>query len=66
MFPTNSNSGDADGLVDDGPALTARVTTTDNGRSQCTIHPESAMDEDVTTRWITAEEGAFVELDAVH
>lgn len=66
MFPTNLNPGGDDDLVDDGPALTAQVTTTDDGRTRCTIHPESATDEEVTTRWISADEGSFVELEAVH
>lgn len=65
MFP-NLASGDADGLVDDGPQLVARVTTSDDGRDQCTIHPESATDREVTTRWITADEGSFVEPERVH
>lgn len=65
MFP-NLDSGASDDLVDDGPALTASVTTTDDGRTQCTIHPESATDEEVTTSWITAEEDAFVELESAH
>lgn len=65
MFP-NLASGDVDGLVDDGPALIAQVTTTDDGRTQCTIHPESATDREVTTRWITADEDAFIELETVN
>lgn len=65
MFP-NLASGDADDLVDDGPQLIARVTTTADGRDQCTIHPESAADEEVTTRWITADEGSFVELETAY
>lgn len=65
MFP-NLASGDADGLVDDGPQLVARVTTTDDGRDQCTIHPEAATEREVTTRWITADEGSFVELERAH
>lgn len=61
MFPTNL---DAD-LVERGPALEARLTSTDDGRTRCTIHPAAAQDGEVTARWISADEGSFVELPAV-
>lgn len=66
MLPSNLNSGGSDDPVDDGPTLTARVTTADDGRTECTIHPESAADEEVTTRWIRAEEGSYVELESAY
>lgn len=66
MFPMNLDSGGSEDLVDDGPTLTSRVTTTDDGRTQCTIHPESATDEEVTTRWITADEGSYIELETAY
>lgn len=65
MFP-NLDSGDADDLIDEGPQLIAQVSTTEDGRDQCTIHPESATDQEVTTRWITAEEDSFVELETAY
>lgn len=60
MFPTNLD-GDDD-LVERAPALEAQLTTTDDGRTRCTIHPAAASDDDVTARWISAEEGSYIEL----
>lgn len=65
MFPKKA-SGDADKLDNDGPQLIARITTTEDGRPQCTIYPESAKDERTTTRWITASEDSYIELDPTH
>lgn len=65
MFP-NQTSGDADELGNDGPQLIVRMTTADDGRRQCTIHPESATERRTTTRWITADEDSFVELETIH
>lgn len=65
MFPKQA-AGDADRLGDDGPQLIVRMTTTEDGRRQCTIHPESASNPRNTTRWITADEDSFVELETTH
>lgn len=65
MFPKKA-SGDADELGNDGPQLIARMTRTEDGQRQCTIHPESATDRRAATRWITAEEDSFIELESTH
>lgn len=65
MFPKEA-TGDADRPDNNGPQLIARLTTTEDGRTQCTIHPESATNRQNTTRWITADEDSFVELESTH
>lgn len=63
MIPHRAAGGDDSDEA--GPQLIARVTTTDDGRTRCTIHPETATDRRDTTRWISAVEGSYVGLEAV-
>lgn len=65
MFPKQA-AGDVDWSDDTGPQLIARLTRAEDGRMHCTIHPESATDRENTTRWITADEDSFVELEHTH
>lgn len=45
--------------------LAAVVEERDSAPDECTIYPVDAADEELVTKWITAEEGSFVELDAM-
>lgn len=45
--------------------LVAEVVSTDSHGLECTIFPEDAEGLDLMTRWITADEGAFVALEDV-
>lgn len=62
MEPTEFDSEDARADGASGPELRARTTTHDDGTTECTIYPADASDDRRTTRWITAEEGSYVEL----
>lgn len=42
--------------------LVAAIVHTDDGSRECTIYPNDASDENLTTTWLTAEEGSFVPL----
>lgn len=63
MMPHRA-AGDNDVTIE-GPQLIARVTATDDGRTRCTIHPETTTDWRDSTRWISADEGSYVGLEAV-
>lgn len=58
----NKAAGDSDEPITEGPQLVARMTTTDDGRTQCTLLPEAVPERQVTTRWITADEDAYIDL----
>ena len=62
MTPTEFDGDDLEERHADGPDLRARTTTQDDGTVACTIYPADASGDDRTTRWITAEEGSYVEL----
>lgn len=49
----------------DGPRLGATLTTDDDGALRCTIHPPDVPADEVTTRWLTAEQGSFVDAGAM-
>ena len=62
MEPTEFDGEDTRERNGDGPELRARTTTDEDGIVECTIYPADASDDSRTTRWITAEEGSYVEL----
>lgn len=37
----------------------------ENAPGACTMYPRDRSDADLTTHWITAEEGSFVDLEAM-
>lgn len=41
------------------------IVERDDGRIECTVYPHDCDDEDIVTRWITADERSFVDLDVV-
>jgi hypothetical protein len=43
-------------------ALVAAVVSYDDAPDECTIYPADADDDDLVTRWITAQAGSFVPL----
>lgn len=45
--------------------LAAEVVATDTEGFECTIYPVDAEGLDLMTRWITAEEGSFVNVEDV-
>ena len=47
--------------VGDRPPLAASLTTAEDGRLQCTLHPPDPDDGAATTRWITAFQDSFVD-----
>lgn len=47
------------------PFFRARTTPGEDGTLQCTIFPGDVRNEKRTSRWITAEEGGYVDLDQV-
>ncbi|ADE04961.1 DUF7511 domain-containing protein [Haloferax volcanii] len=47
------------------PRLASRLTTHPDGREECTIYPADATPETQLTRWISAFDGSFVDLDAM-
>ena len=52
--------------ADDRPvSLTAVVVEREGGPDECTLYPADADDETLVTERITAEEGSYVELDAM-
>lgn len=59
---------DGDRLDDDSleiPFFRARTTAGKDGVLKCTIFPGDVRNEKRTSRWITAEEGGYVDLDQV-
>lgn len=62
MTPTEFDGEDAEDGGPSGPQFHARTTTDEDGTMECTIYPADASDDQRTTRWITAEEGSYVEL----
>lgn len=42
--------------------LAAAIESTENGREECTLYPTTASDAELVTQWITARDGAFVQL----
>lgn len=48
---------------DDRPELSARVTTTSDGTTECTIFPTNVPEAERTTRWITAAEDGFLNFE---
>lgn len=59
----------ADDFDDSRPApgrtadLTAVVVERDSDCDECTIYPRDVSDDDLVTRWISAEEDSYVSLD---
>lgn len=49
----------------DRPDLEATVVHHDDGHAECTIYPVDADETELVTTWITADEGAFVSLEAM-
>lgn len=49
----------------DGHELTARLATTDDGTTICTIYPPRVERQAQTTTWISAEEGSYVDAEQV-
>lgn len=49
----------------DRPPLRASTTTADDGRLQCTLHPPDPDPDEETTRWMTALQGAFVDVETM-
>ncbi|AFK18839.1 hypothetical protein E6P09_08640 [Haloferax mediterranei ATCC 33500] len=47
------------------PRLTSRIVTRDDGREECTIHPEDATPDELLTTWVTALDDTFVDLDSM-
>lgn len=45
------------------PQLCARLTTSGDGTTECTIFPKHVSDGERTTTWISAEEGSFVDFE---
>ncbi|WP_254839424.1 DUF7511 domain-containing protein [Natronomonas marina] len=45
----------------DRPPLCASLTTVEDGLLQCTLHPPDPDEAAATTRWLTAEQGSFVD-----
>lgn len=45
--------------------LIATVIKHDLRPDECTIYPRDVTDEELVTKWITAEEGSYVELEAM-
>ena len=45
------------------PIRVARIESYDDAPDECTIYPADATAADLTTTWITAREGSFVQLD---
>lgn len=64
MSTTDHNAGDLDRRYEDRPTLCTRITTTDDGRTECTIYPDDASIQERASQWITAEEGSFVDVEA--
>lgn len=42
--------------------LAAAIESPENGREECTLYPTTASDAELPTQWITACDGAFVQL----
>jgi len=61
MTPTESDDDPVDNY-EDAPQLHARTSTQGDGTMACTIYPADSSDEERITRWITAEEGSYVDL----
>ena len=49
----------------DGLRLDVTLTTDDDGALRCTIHPPDVSADEATTRWLTAEQGSFVDARAI-
>lgn len=49
----------------DSPELSARVTTTSDGTTECTIFPKHIAEDERTTTWITAAEGSYVDVEDI-
>ncbi|ELZ72005.1 hypothetical protein C5B91_04085 [Haloferax sp. Atlit-10N] len=47
------------------PRLASRMTTHPDGREECTIYPADATPEAQLTRWLSAFEGSFVDLESM-
>ena len=64
VLPTDETPGQR--TAGDRPvALTTVVVEREGGPDECTLYPSDADDGTLVTEWITAEEGSYVELDAV-
>jgi len=50
-------------LADRFPMLAAEIVTGNDRPAECTVYPRDASEAERMTRWITAEEGSFVDLD---
>ena len=62
MTPTEFDGDDLEERYANGPELRARTSTQEDGTMECTIFPADTSGEERTTRWISAEEGSYVEL----
>lgn len=50
---------------DDVPELRSRLASTSDGTTECTIFPADLSPAERTTTWITAEEGSYLDVEAV-
>jgi hypothetical protein len=41
------------------------VVENDSDTAECTLYPRECADEELVTRWLTAEEGSYVSLDGM-
>lgn len=64
MSMTDHNAGDMERRYEDRPTLCTRITTTDDGSTECTIYPDDASIQERASQWITAAEGSYVDVEA--
>lgn len=50
---------------DEHPELCARMTTTNDGMTECTIFPKHLSIAEQSTTWITALEGSYVDVRGI-
>lgn len=65
MSTTDRGASERDGENRNGDRqrLRVRYTTTGDDRTQCTLFPADVPPVERLTRWITAEEGSFVDTE---
>lgn len=59
---TSDSPTDAPYVIDDGYELTVRLSTGKDGTTTCTIYPENVEPEEQVTTWISAQDGAFLDV----
>lgn len=64
MSATDHNAADLERRYEDRPTLCTRITTTDDGNTECTIYPDEASIQERSSQWITASEGSYVDVEA--